>query len=687
MILGANPYYNRTSIKEECDFFGRRHELKKIENLIQEVPQSVSIVGDRRIGKSSLLRAVLHRRNMLRRPDEFVFIALDLQENMHANVPQFFHALIEGIAGACCDSSMAQREPSYENVRKIVAGLNSSRLKLVILLDEFDAVTRNRNFTLEFFSFLRSLPNNYSVSFIVTSARQLPEICHSQEIAGSPFFNIFHKLNLGPFPPAEALELITAPSQAVGYPLETYSDFILSLSGRFPFFLQMACSACFEYHQEHSEQDALDETVIRQSFYEEARDHFEYLWEHFSERDRGVCRRISGKQRLAESDHGFLQSLSRRGYVNLEPEVRLFSCVFDDFVQTQIGIEGIPVNSSRGNAAPLRDEIDEQVEVALSGTGPEPKEVGLKERSVPGDLTGELVGRFWVRARLGEGGMGEVYLATDQKLNRAVALKRMAAPLRENPEYHRRFLGEAQRVSQLSNPHIAGIYDVPEERGELFLVMEYIEGQTLRTLMVQRIAMKECVEIGRQCAEALAAAHQKGIVHRDIKPENIMVTPHGQVKVMDFGLAKGLPHGGDREFNQTVTLTRPGTFLGTPGYAAPELITGGELDGRSDIFSLGVVLYESLIGRHPFRAPTLLATVHSILHDYPPSLARLDPDVPTQLDSIVFRCLEKDPDRRYQRSKDLAADLARVSDDEVTPEAAELRVEGLLKRIVAWLIK
>lgn len=680
MMLGANPYYNRTSIKEECDFFGRRRELTKIDNLIQvDVPQSVSIVGDRRIGKSSLLRAILHRRNKLRRPDEFIFVALDLQENVHGDVSQFFSALLEEIAAARHDSNLAQLGPTYENVHKVVAGLSRSRMKLVILLDEFDAVTRNRNFTIEFFSFLRSLPNNYSVSFIVTSARQLPEICHSREIAGSPFFNIFHKLNLGPFPPEEAVELIAAPSQAIGYSLETYIDLILRIAGYFPFFLQMACSACMEFHQEHPEQDKLDEGLIRQSFYDEARDHFEYTWDHFSERDRGVCVRVSRKEKLGESDHSFLQSLNRRGYIYLEPELRLFSCLFDDFIKVKMDGVKRSVNSHPSIPVPVGATMDELPDEASSRIVPELEHEGLE-----GDLQGQLVGRFRVRARLGEGGMGEVYLADDTKLNRAVAMKRIAVALRNNPDYHRRFIEEAQRVSQLSNPHIAGIYDVLEDRGEVFLVMEYVEGQTLRALLDTGLDMKQSLEIARQCAEALTAAHRKGIVHRDIKPENIMVTSEGQVKILDFGVAKALPQNRDSDLNFTVTLSNPGTFLGTPGYAAPELLRGQELNGRSDIFSLGVVLYEALSGSHPFRASSLLDTAQKSLHETPPSLSKFDPDLPRQLDEIVFKCLKKNPDERYQNSRDLAADLARVS-MELGLERPSEPPGSLIKMIVAWL--
>ena len=261
MPLAENPYLNRTAIREDRDFFGRRRELTTIFSRIDaREPQSVSVVGERRAGKSSLLRALLRQRTAyLSRSDECVFVYLDLQEKMHGDVSQFFAALLEEIALARQDHGIAESQPTYENVRKLVAGLSRSRLKLVLLLDEFEAITLNRNFTIEFFSFLRSLPNNYMVSFVVTSARELQTFCHSKEVAGSPFFNIFHKLNLGCLTAEEAHDLIVRPSGGAGYSLEAHEPFIHRMAGYFPFFLQMACCAFFEFHQEYPEQDKPDQ--------------------------------------------------------------------------------------------------------------------------------------------------------------------------------------------------------------------------------------------------------------------------------------------------------------------------------------------------------------------------------------------------------------------------------------------
>ncbi len=289
----------------------------------------------------------------------------------------------------------------------------------------------------------------------------------------------------------------------------------------------------------------------------------------------------------------------------------------------------------------------------------EPQAPQLKnERDVP-DLSGTMVGRFAIRSRLGAGGMGEVYRAEDTRLKRPVALKRIAPQLRADESYRRYFVKEAERASALIDPHIASVYDVLEENGETFLVMEYVEGQTLRQRLEKPLDLKEFLPLVVQCAEALAAAHEKGIVHRDIKPENIMVTPKGQLKILDFGVAKRVPRT-DETTAAASTASTAAPFAGTPAYMAPEALLEKKIDGRADIFSLGVILYEVLAGRHPFRADTFTATSDRILHAVPAPLAKLNPEVPAELERIVAKMLAKDPAERHATARDLLVDLRAV---------------------------
>jgi eukaryotic-like serine/threonine-protein kinase len=276
----------------------------------------------------------------------------------------------------------------------------------------------------------------------------------------------------------------------------------------------------------------------------------------------------------------------------------------------------------------------------------------------PEDLAGSRVGRFVIRSKLGAGGMGDVYYAEDTKLQRPVALKRVNQKLRSDPEARRRILREAQRASALSSEHIASVYDVVEDSDELFLVMEYVEGVTLRRRLqgAGRLTLDAFFHVAVQCAEALAEAQQKGIVHRDLKPDNIMLTGADHVKILDFGLAQRLPIADPMALTASAESQSLGC-AGTPGYMAPEVLLEQEVDGRADIFSLGVVFYEMLTGRHPFETKKLIGTADHILHHQPPPVGELVSGVPEELERVVGRMLAKDPQARYASAADLLVDL------------------------------
>ena len=266
-----------------------------------------------------------------------------------------------------------------------------------------------------------------------------------------------------------------------------------------------------------------------------------------------------------------------------------------------------------------------------------------------------MIGRFAVRARLGAGGMGEVYRADDTKLKRPVALKRVSPDMRNNPRYAERLLHEAELASGLNSPNIAAIYDTFEEDGEIFLVMEFVEGETLRRRLARPLPLDEFFGIAAQCATAVDAAQKKGIVHGDIKPENIMLTHTGQVKVLDFGVAKRLPNP---ETDATLeTVVSSGWLRGTPAYMAPEVLDLKEPDSRADIFGLGVVFYESLAGQNPFQGGSFITVANRIVQEEPPPLAEVNPKLPAELGRIVGKMLAKDPAERYATAADLGVDL------------------------------
>ncbi len=281
-------------------------------------------------------------------------------------------------------------------------------------------------------------------------------------------------------------------------------------------------------------------------------------------------------------------------------------------------------------------------------------------------MLGRTLGHYQIVSLLGAGGMGEVYLAQDSRLDRPVALKSLPADVAADQERMGRFVREAKAASALNHPNVAHIYEIGEAEGVSFIAMEYVEGQTLASKIGGRpLQVAEIIEIGIQAADALDEAHRKGITHRDIKPRNIMVTPRGQVKVLDFGLAKvAAPAGQEVATNlSTLTQTTPGVVMGTVPYMSPEQALGREMDHRSDLFSLGVVLYEMATGRLPFAGSNASETLDRILHAQPEAIARLNSAVPAELERVVRKCLEKDRERRYQSARELLVDLKNLKRD------------------------
>jgi len=310
-------------------------------------------------------------------------------------------------------------------------------------------------------------------------------------------------------------------------------------------------------------------------------------------------------------------------------------------------------------------------------------------------MIGQTLKHYLIEELLGMGGMGVVYRARDTKLQRPVALKLLKPELVADPLRKSRFLVEAQSAAAVTHPAIASVYDIDEVDGTMFIAMEYIEGRTVGRLIAEgELDLQGAVEIGHQIAEGLARAHEANIIHRDIKSDNIMVTRDGHAKLLDFGLAKLLDPGlmeDDLPAEVSRTLTRErvhtiaGTVMGTTNYMSPEQARGRPLDSRTDIFSLGVVIYEMVTGELPFSRETALDTMHAIVFEEAKPVTSLRRNLPAQVHQIISRCLRKRPEDRYPDARHLADDLKRLEQNIETGTSlslpAAVRIRGWLESI------
>ncbi|MCI0389598.1 MAG: serine/threonine protein kinase [Acidobacteria bacterium] len=339
-----------------------------------------------------------------------------------------------------------------------------------------------------------------------------------------------------------------------------------------------------------------------------------------------------------------------------------------------------------GDDEQLREEVERMItshasESSFIVSPISAETAGLTDDARNESLIGRRIGPYRVISQLGRGGMGEVFLAEDTRLERKIALKMLPAAFTQNPDRVRRFEREAKAASALNHPNILTIYEVGQIQTEIgglhFIATEYVNGLTLRQQMESaRLSIAETLSVAVQVASALSAAHEAGIVHRDIKPENLMLRPDGLVKVLDFGLAKlterSVPPFDSQAPTAVMHSTEAGVLLGTPGYMSPEQARGQKVDALTDIFSLGVVLYELLTGRAPFAGSTSSDVIAAILLTEPVPLTHYLPEAPPELARIVDKVLRKDREERYQLVKDLLIDLKELNQ--------ELEIEARLLR-------
>jgi hypothetical protein len=338
-----NPYLNRLMIKRRQDFIGRTREVRRIYARLNATPPgSMSIVGDRRIGKSSLLNYVYMKQNRethLERPDSMIMVFMDLQEETEMTLERFAQKLIALARYEIRDRvEIPDGAADLNSIKDLLQRLDQADFRLAVLFDEFEVITTNANFTLEFFSFLRFLANHYDVVYLTSSAKDLQVLCHTKEISDSPFFNIFSTMRLSAFQEDEARALITGPAQRVGYDLIPHVERIQrELSGLFPLFLQIACSHFIECIEESHANGEPDFDRIRDQYYEEAKPHYRYIWDSFDDREQQVVANVVRRRHLPASLQHVLEELGTKKYVvSDESRARLFSETFMHFVQAEM---------------------------------------------------------------------------------------------------------------------------------------------------------------------------------------------------------------------------------------------------------------------------------------------------------------------------------------------------------------
>ena len=632
-----NPYLNRVMIQNPSHFYGRRRELSRIFSRIGvERPQSVSLVGERRIGKSSLLFQVSvpevqdkYLSDASSDASSLIVIFLDFQQMRNITLEDFFAAL-SGQIRRVNPEIAGPESTGYRAFKQVQERLSERNKRLVLLFDEFDAITLNPVFDRDFYAFLRSVANNSAVAYVTSSKTEIQRLCHSSSVADSPFFNIFSTLRLRPFDSKEARELITIPSRAAGIPLEPYAEDILALSGYFPFYIQIACSVYFDWLEENPGSEPI-RPEIESRFLEEASPHFEYFWGQSQPEYRRAMRSLIAGEQPRQEEEDICRSLMREGYVIEEGQrFRIFSRVFSNHV--------------RDLSTPSAEHV-KSVDSTQSVVG---QEIAVESR----------INQYRIVRRVQEGGMGLVYQAKDLSLNRKVALKVVKPELVQMENARRRFLQEARLAAALTHPRITSIYELFEYEDQVVLAMEWLEGKTLREKVVQE-GPQEWRQLTSWLIEActgLEAAHRQGIIHRDIKSSNLMITEDNHLKILDFGLAK------QRIVDDSATLTADisvqGAILGTIDYMSPEQACGQVVDYRSDLFSLGVVLFECLTGRLPFRRSNPASTLQAIINEPTPDLELYRVAEAEPFNRILQKLLAKQPERRYAGAAQVERELA-----------------------------
>lgn len=631
MSQTRTPFFNRQRITDPAYFFGRRRELERLYSAVA-TRQCVSVVGERKLGKSSLLTHLADPAALRAfgfDPDHYVFVYLDLESLASARRDDFWVELLDPIATRLPPGDLAQAiqrlidagEVRFLNARRALRRLRDAGYELVLMLDEFESLARNAHFEPDFYGELRSLAGELGIVILTAAKRSLYDLTyeHSSTLS-SPFFNIFSELPLGLMPEADVRAMLIELSARSGAAFcDEEVAFAVELAGPHPFFAQIAGGHLVDTPGRGSPRSPEIYDLIRKRFAAEAEDHYRYLWASLSPDEQAVLLRL-GSAAEAEIKALRAKSLVREAGSAWQP----FGAAFAAFL----------------------DRERHRPPAAAQDTP-----------ATPGDLTGKTLGSYRVLEALGRGGMAEVYKGYHSLLDRYVAIKVLHAHFMADPQFVERFQREAATVARLRHPNIVQVHDFGIQDAITYMVMEYVEGVTLKERLTalraagDTLPIEEAAAIARQVAAALDHAHAHGLVHRDVKPANILLRSDrsGPTAVnailTDFGIAKML---------EGVQFTVTGMSMGTPDYMAPEQVHGEPVGPFTDVYALGIVLFEMLTNVLPFSADTPVAVLLKQIGEEPPSPRLIVPALPEAIDAVVRRALAKAPRARYATAGEFA---------------------------------
>ncbi len=643
MTQVRNPFFNRHRITDPAYFFGRQRELERLYSAIA-TQQCVSLVGERKLGKSSLLTRLSHPATLQSfglDPSQYLFVYFDLESLASARRDDFWLELLDTIAARLPPGDLTQAlrkqldagDIRFLTARRALRRIRDAGLAVVLLLDEFESLARNPQFEPDFYGELRSLAGELGLVMLTAGKRSLYDLTYEDSSTlSSPFFNIFSEMQVGLLSGDDARQILRELSGRSGGPFSPEEiDWALELAGPHPFFIQVMGWHLFETPGRGEPRTAETYELIRKRFAAEAEDHYRYIWSSLSPAEQ------AGLLGLPSANEALLKVLKAKSLVREEDDHLLpFGDAFAAFLERE-----------RRKAQPA----------AMEGAS-----------TLRRELTGRTLGPYRVLEPLGQGGMAAVYKGYHPLLDRYVAIKVLHAHLTTDSQFVERFQREAAAVARVRHPNIVQVHDFGITDGITDMVMEYLSGSTLKERLTNlrvkglTLPLSEVRAMTRELASALDHAHASGLVHRDVKPANVILrgseTGGYEAVLTDFGIAKIL---------EGVQLTESGMSMGTPDYMSPEQASGGVVTPQTDVYALGVVVFEMLTNQLPFQADTPAAMLLKHISADPPSPRVISPGVPAALDTVLFRALAKRPRDRWNSAGDFASALEMV----LTPGALD----------------